>query len=106
MTLLFDDTKKLEKALGEEAAASVIEVFNNVDARILAELRTEIATKADFFELKADIARFEARLEKRFGEIDARFARLETMVKVLIGLSALAVAFFSPVAEKLIGFVK
>jgi len=106
MTLLFDDSKKLEKALGEEAAASVIEVFNNVDARILAELRTEIATKADFFQL-------EAKIEKRFGEIDSRITRLEGKIdrldmqlRILIGLAALAIAFFSPVAEKLIGFVK
>lgn len=110
MTLLFDDTKRLEKALGEEAAASVIEVFNNVDARILAELRTEVATKADFFELKTEFAKLEGALRtdmaKMEGRIDARLARLENMVKVLIGLAALAVTFFSPVAEKLIGIAK
>uniref|UniRef100_I2Q442 Uncharacterized protein n=1 Tax=Desulfovibrio sp. U5L TaxID=596152 RepID=I2Q442_9BACT len=55
---------------------------------------------------KADLAQLEVRLEKRFGAVDARLARLENMVKVLIGLTALAVAFFSPVAEKVIGFVK
>jgi hypothetical protein len=52
----------------------------------------EVATKAD--------------LERLRGEINARLARLENMVKVLIGLTALAIAFFSPVAEKLLGVLK
>ncbi|WP_428566976.1 MAG: hypothetical protein ACP59X_07120 [Solidesulfovibrio sp. DCME] len=106
MTLLFDDTKKLEKALGPEAAGPVIEVINDLDARVLAELRTEVATKADFFQ-------FETKLEKRFGDIDTRFARLEgkidrmeMQIRILIGLAALAIAFFSPVAEKLLALIK
>ena len=104
MTLLFDDTKKLEKALGPEAAGPVIEVIN------LAELRTKVATKADFYELRAEFAKLEGALRtdmaKLEGQLDARFARLENMVKVLIGLTALAVAFFSPVAEKLLALIK
>ena len=40
------------------------------------------------------------------GRLDARLARLENMIKVLIGLTALAVAFFSPVAEKLLTLIK
>ena len=41
--LLFDDTKKLEKALGEEAAAVIAHVFERVDEK----WRQELATKQD-----------------------------------------------------------
>ncbi len=59
---------------------------------MVSALLAEVATKAD--------------LERFRGEVNARLARLENMVKVLIGLTALAVAFFSPVAEKLLALVK
>lgn len=92
MTLLFDQSKAIERALGEEAAKPVIEAFQSSDARVMSALLAEVATKAD--------------VERLRGELNARLARLENMVKVLIGLAALAVAFFSPVAEKLLGFLK
>ena len=92
MTLLFDQSKAIEKALGEEAAKPVIEAFQTSDQRIMSALLAEIATKAD--------------VERLRGELNARLARLENMVKVLIGLTALAVAFFSPAAEKLLGVIK
>ena len=92
MTLLFDQSKAIERALGEEAAKPVIEAFQSSDARVMSALLAEVATKAD--------------VELLRGELNARLARLENMVKVLIGLAALAVAFFSPVAEKLLGFLK
>jgi len=92
MTLLFDQSKAIEKALGEEAAKPIIEAFQTSDQRVMSALLAEIATKAD--------------VERLRGELNARLARLETMVKVLIGLTALAVAFFSPVAEKLLSVIK
>lgn len=92
MTLLFDQSKAIERALGEEAAKPVIEAFQSSDAHVMSALLAEVATKAD--------------VERLRGELNARLARLENMVKVLIGLAALAVAFFSPVAEKLLGFLK
>lgn len=92
MTLLFDQSKAIEKALGEETAKPIIEAFQTSDQRVMSALLAEVATKAD--------------LERLRGEINARFARLENMVKVLIGLTALAVAFFSPVAEKLLALIK
>ncbi len=92
MTLLFDQSKAIEKALGEEAAKPVIEAFQTSDQRVMSALLAEVATKAD--------------VERLRGELNARLARLENMVKVLIGLAALAVAFFSPVAEKLLGYLK
>ncbi len=92
MTLLFDQSKAIEKALGEEAAKPVIEAFQTSDQRVMTALLAEVATKAD--------------VERLRGEMNARFARLENMVKVLIGLTTLAVAFFSPVAEKLLALIK
>ena len=41
--LLFDDSKKLEKALGEEAAAVLVHTFEKVDEN----WRRDFATKAD-----------------------------------------------------------
>ncbi|QAZ67310.1 hypothetical protein [Solidesulfovibrio carbinolicus] len=90
--LLFDQSKAIERALGEEAAKPVIEAFQAADQRVMSALLAEVATKAD--------------LERFRGEVNTRLARLENMVKVLIGLTALAVAFFSPVAEKLLALVK
>jgi len=41
--LLFDDSKKLEKALGEEAAAVLAHIFEKADEK----WRHELATKQD-----------------------------------------------------------
>jgi hypothetical protein len=53
--LLFDDSKRLEKALGEEAASVIAHVFEQADEK----LRRELATKADLltakFELQSEI---------------------------------------------------
>jgi hypothetical protein len=110
MTLLFDQSKAIEKALGEQAAKPVIEALESSDKRVMDALGAELATKADMAHLETRLERrfgeTDARMEKRFGEIDVRLARLENMVKVLIGLTALAVAFFSPVAEKLLGLIR
>lgn len=62
MTLLFDDTKKLEKALGEEAASVLIGILEkqNEDAK------RELATKADIdvklAQVKAEIIKWVAGL--------------------------------------------
>jgi len=53
--LLFDETKALEKALGEEAAATLARVFEKRDT----ENKRELATKAD---LELKLAEVEARL--------------------------------------------
>ena len=49
--LLFDDSKKLEKALGEEAAAAIAHVFERADEN----WRRELATKADLLLTKAEL---------------------------------------------------
>jgi hypothetical protein len=49
--LLFDDSKKLEKVLGEEAAAVIAHVFEKADEK----RRQELATKADLQEAKSEL---------------------------------------------------
>jgi NTP pyrophosphatase (non-canonical NTP hydrolase) len=49
--LLFDDSKKLEKALGEEAAAVIAHIFERADEK----QRQELATKADLQSLRGEL---------------------------------------------------
>ena len=49
--LLFDDSKKLEKALGAEAAAVLAHVFEKADE----QWRRDLATKADLMEVRLEI---------------------------------------------------
>ena len=49
--LLFGDSKKLEKALGEEAAAAIVNVFERADEK----WRSELPTKADLMDVRADV---------------------------------------------------
>ena len=49
--LLFDDSKKLEKALGEEAAAVIAHVFERADEH----WRRELATKADLMQVRSEL---------------------------------------------------
>ncbi|NDY57526.1 hypothetical protein G3N56_12360 [Desulfovibrio sulfodismutans] len=62
MTLLFDDTKKLEKALGEEAASVLIGILEKQGE----EAKRELATKADIdvklAQVKAEIIKWVAGL--------------------------------------------
>lgn len=48
MTLLFDDSKRLEKALGEEAAGVLINILEKQDG----EAKRELATKQDLREME------------------------------------------------------
>lgn len=119
--LTFEQTKAIEKALGPEAAAPVIEAIQSTDSRVMASLLSEVATKADLAKMegatkadlvkmegatKADLEKVRTDIAKMEGRIDARFAKLETMVMVLIGLAVVAIGMFSPVAAKLFTFVK
>ena len=49
--LFFDDTKKLEKAIGEEATAVIAQVFEKADEK----WRQDLATKADLQEMRNDL---------------------------------------------------
>ena len=49
--LLFDDSKRLEKALGAEATAVLAHVFEKADE----QWRRDLATKADLMEVRLEI---------------------------------------------------
>jgi predicted nucleic acid-binding Zn-ribbon protein len=49
--LLFDDSKKLEKALGEETATVIAHAFEKADEK----WRRDLATKADLLEAKSEL---------------------------------------------------
>ena len=82
--LLFDDSKKLEKALGEEAAAVIVHVFEKMDA----DNKRELATKMDLAEtearLTAEIAKSKAETIKWVaGLLVAQAAVVASLVKLL-----------------------
>jgi len=52
--LPFDDSKKLEKALGEEAAAVLAHVFERADEK----WRRDLATKADLQAVRNDLIKW------------------------------------------------
>lgn len=69
MTLLFDDSKKLEKALGEEAAGVLIGILEKQDEAA----KRELATKQDLRELElrlvAEMAKMKNDLTVRMGAL-------------------------------------
>ncbi|WP_428562545.1 MAG: hypothetical protein ACP59X_21680 [Solidesulfovibrio sp. DCME] len=81
MTLLFDDTKKLEKALGEEAAGVLIKILETQEA----EAKQDLATKTDLERgLRELELRLEYRLTLRLGAIAASaIAIVAAIVKFL-----------------------
>lgn len=107
--LTYDQTKAMEAALGPEKAAPFIEAFQASDARVMTALLAEVATKQDIAalrgELRGEMAAQELRLTERLTRLEGRFDRLETLLKLLIALAAMAVAFFSPVAAKLLSLL-
>lgn len=82
MTLLFDDSKKLEKALGEEAAGVLIKILETRDA----EAKKELATKTD---LERSLRELELRLEYRLA------LRLGAIAASAIAIVAAVVMFLS-----------
>ncbi len=90
-----EQIRAIEGALGAGKAGPILEAFQTSDARVVSALLAEVATKADLANLRAEF-------KEDMGRLEARMARFKTMLKVLIGLTAMAVAFFSPVTEKLL----
>jgi hypothetical protein len=67
MTLLFDDSKKLEKAVGPEAAEVIAKLFEAQDEVI----RKDLATRHDIALIQKDIALFQADVDKKLAETKA-----------------------------------
>jgi hypothetical protein len=75
MTLLFDDTKRLEKALGEEAASVLIGILEKQNE----EAKQELATKQDLRELEL---RLKHDLTVRMGALLAATVAVIAALKV------------------------
>jgi hypothetical protein len=69
-------SKLFYERLGEEVANELVDWFNAVDATYRADLR-------DLNEL--NFARFDAKMEQRLGELNARIDRLEARLDQSIG---------------------
>ena len=73
--LLFDDGKKLEKVVGEEAAQIIVSMFE----RISEEQKKELATKGDLREesnaIRADVRETELRLQKEIKDVEYRLLK-------------------------------
>lgn len=80
--LLFDDSKKLEKALGEDAASVIAHVFERADEK----WRQEIATKAD---LKDEMQKLRVEIA------DVKHEILKWIIGLAIAQSALVIAIVS-----------
>lgn len=83
MTLLFDDSKRLEKALGEEAAGVLINILEKQDE----EAKRDIATKHDLRETELRLLAEMAKLNA-----DTKADILKWVAAMLIGQAALIAA--------------
>ena len=84
MTLLFDDSKRLEKALGEEAAGVLINILEKQDE----EAKRELATKHDLREvelrLMAEMLRMKNDLTVRMGALLAASVGIIAALKLFL----------------------
>ena len=73
--LVFDDGKKLEKVVGEEAAQIIVSMFE----RMSEEQKKELATKGDLREesnaIRADVRETELRLQKEIKDVEYRLLK-------------------------------
>jgi len=87
--LLFDDSKKLEKALGEEAATVIAHVFEKADEK----WRRDLATKADLQEVRNDLIERIAAASQRIDAVKVDI--LKWMVGGFVAQTALLVAIMA-----------
>ena len=91
--LLFDDSKKLEKALGEEAASVIAHVLEKADE----SWRRDLATKADLMttkaELQSEIAQAKAELR-----VEIHAMKNELIKWMMTGFIALGAFLFAAMA--------
>ncbi len=90
MTLLFDDAKKLEKAIGPEAAEVIAKLFETQDEAI----RKGIATKAD---LEIGLKTLEMRLVERMADFKAE--TIKWVAGMLLAQAAIIAALVKLLAK-------
>ncbi|NMC48578.1 MAG: hypothetical protein GYA47_03970 [Desulfovibrio sp.] len=86
MTLLFDDTKRLEKALGPEAAEVIAKIFETRDEAI----QKESATKHDIALIQKDIALLRSDVETKLAQTKAEI--IKWVAGMLVAQAALIAA--------------
>ena len=132
MILSHEDLSAIEKTLGAHQAGPIVQALEKLDkeqrVEVKRDLLIELATKADIVRMegkidqvalttKADIIRIEGKIDQVAlstkvdianlkADIEKRLVRMETLMKVLIGLSVLAMGLFSPAGVELIKLVK
>jgi hypothetical protein len=80
--LLFDDSRKLEKALGEEAAAVIAHVFERADEK----WRRDLATKADLQEVRNDLIERIAKTDNSIANVRVEMQAMKSeMIKWMMG---------------------
>lgn len=103
MILTHEDLSAIERSLGPEKAAPIINALEKIEQEQTAEVKkallVELATKSDVAALKTDIVRLEGKLDKLEAE-------LKVLLKVLIGLVIIAISFFSPVGTEIVKLIK
>jgi hypothetical protein len=87
--LLFDDSKKLEKALGEDAASIIAHVFEKADENF----RRDLATKADLQEVRVEMQAMRNDLIERISSVKTDI--LKWMIGGFIAQTALLVAIMA-----------
>ena len=80
--LLFDDSKKLEKALGEEAASVLAHIFEKADEKS----RQELATKADLQDVRVEMQAMRNDLIERIGAVRVEMQSMKNeLTKWIVG---------------------
>lgn len=82
--LLFDDQKKLEKALGEEAASIIIKTFEKYDEKTKSELPTKGDLREEVNAVRADVRETELRLQAEIEK--AKYSLLKWQIGIGIAL--------------------
>ena len=86
--LLFDDSKRLEKALGEEAASVIAHVLERADEN----WKRELATKADLIERTSDLR---VEMQAMRNDLIERMAAMKNeLIRWTVGSFVAFAAFF------------
>lgn len=87
--LLFDDGKRLEKAVGEEAAQIIVSMFERLDA----DQKKDAATRGDIADVKHDIREAELRLETKIEA--AKHELLKWLIGMLVAQTGVLAALYA-----------
>jgi hypothetical protein len=122
--LTYQQAKDIEDALGPQQAGPLLAVLQDLDRKIenqknavKADLLLELATKADIFnlrteiadlrtELKEDIANLRLEIKTEITRLDGELKSIRLWMKLLVAIGILGMTFFSPTTIKLLEMLK